>query len=207
MNSKQPKNIVFDLGGVLIDWNPRYLFTEVFEKPDELDFFLTKICSPEWNEEQDGGRTLAEGTEILVKKFPDFRQEIELYYSQWHRMLGDAIQSNVSIFKALKDQGRYQLFALTNWSAETFPTAIRKFDFLQHFRQILVSGKEGMRKPEPAFYQLMFDRFKIIPHETLFIDDNLRNIEAAEKMGLQCIHLPLEKSLLDALIPFGISLE
>ncbi|MBK8505246.1 MAG: HAD family phosphatase [Saprospiraceae bacterium] len=207
MNFKQPKNIVFDLGGVLIDWNPRYLFTEVFQKPDELDFFLTKICSPEWNEEQDGGRSLAEGTEVLVKKFPDFRREIELYYGQWHRMLGGSIQSNVSIFEALRNQGRYQLFALTNWSAETFPIAIRQFAFLQDFSQILVSGVEGMRKPAPAFYQLMFDRFNIVPQETLFIDDSLRNIDAAEKMGLQCIHLPLEKSLRAGLIPFGITLE
>jgi 2-haloacid dehalogenase len=207
MNSRHLKNIVFDLGGVLIDWNPRYLFTEVFQNPDELDFFLTKICSPEWNEEQDGGRTLREGTEILIKEFPDFRHEIALYYEQWHRMLGGAIESNVSMLQALKAQRRYQLFALTNWSAETFPIALREFAFLQDFQDILVSGEEGMRKPEPAFYQLMFDRFHIIPQETLFIDDSLRNIKAAEEMGLPCIHLPRGKSLSEALLTFGITLE
>ena len=207
MYSKRLKNIVFDLGGVLIDWNPRYLFTEVFQKTDELDFFLTKVCSPEWNEEQDGGRTLAEGTEVLVKIFPDFRREIEMYYGQWHRMLGGAITENVSILHSLERQNRYRLFALTNWSAETFPIAIREYAFLRIFQDILVSGEEGMRKPQRAFYQLMFDRFRIIPQETLFIDDSLRNIEAAAEMGLQCIHLPGEKSLREEMIHFGISLE
>jgi 2-haloacid dehalogenase len=200
------KNIVFDLGGVLIDWNPRYLFTEVIENHDELEFFLTKICSGDWNEEQDAGRSLSEGTAILKKQFPQFRKEIEMYYRDWEKMLKGPIQINVEIFYRLKESGCYRLLALTNWSDETFPVALKKFSFLYDFDGILVSGIEKIRKPQPEFYQLMLDRFKINPSETLFIDDNFRNIQAAQDMGIQAIHLPEGISLKEQLGKFSIYL-
>jgi 2-haloacid dehalogenase len=199
------KNIVFDLGGVLIDWNPRHLFTEVFQNHDELEFFLTEICSDEWNEEQDAGRSLAEGTRILTERYPAYRKEIEMYYGKWEKMLRGPIQANVDIFQTLVQKGCYGLFALTNWSGETFPVALDRFPFLHDFENILVSGLEGMRKPQPEFFQLMFDRFKIIPDETLFIDDNLRNIKAAQNMGIRTVHLPPGTSLIWHLEKYGIN--
>ena len=198
------KNIVFDLGGVLIDWNPRYLFTEVFENHDELEFFLSEICSPDWNEEQDGGRSLQEGTEYLLAKFPDYRSEIIMFYDEWEKMLGGPLEENVDILEKLMATRKYRIFALTNWSAETFPIALRQFDFLKKFESILVSGVERMRKPQPEFYTLMLDRFEIKPSETIFIDDNKRNVLAAEAMQIPSIHLPPGSSLKHALRDFQI---
>ncbi len=200
------KNIVFDLGGVLIDWNPRYLFAEVIENHDELEFFLTEICSADWNEAQDAGRSLSEATDLLVNQFPRFRNEIEMYYGDWEKMLKGPIQVNVEIFDQLRKSGRYRLLALTNWSAETFPVALKRFSFLHDFEGIIVSGIEKIRKPQPEFYQLMLDRFKINPSDTLFIDDNFRNIQAAQEMGILAIHLPEGVSLEEKLAKFSISL-
>lgn len=207
MKDHSLKNIVFDLGGVLIDWNPRYLFSEVFDNHDELEHFLTEICSHEWNEEQDGGRTLEEGTSILVNQFPGYEREIRLFYDQWEKMLGGAIVQNVEIMSSLVQQGRYRVFALTNWSAETFPIALKEYQFLDLFEDILVSGIEKLRKPQPEIYQLMLNRFNIAPLETLFIDDNLRNVLAAQALEIRSIHLPPGKSLKDELGKFNISLE
>ncbi|NND32258.1 MAG: HAD family phosphatase [Saprospiraceae bacterium] len=201
------KNIVFDLGGVLIDWNPRYLFTEVFENKDELDYFLTEICSSDWNEEQDGGRSLADGTEALIKRFPEYEGQIRLFYQEWHKMLGGEITANVDIFRNLVDHHQYGLFALTNWSAETFPIALERYAFLQDFAGILVSGVEGKRKPFREFYELMLDRYDIQPEETLFIDDNKRNVLAAEKIGLRTIHLPPGADLGKALSQWHVHLD
>ena len=198
------KNIIFDLGGVLIDWNPRYLFTEVFESLTEMDFFLSEVCSPEWNEAQDGGRSLADGTEILVKQHPGFEREIRLFYNEWPKMLGDAIASNVQLLNRLISMNRYGIFALTNWSAETFPIALERYDFLHNFEGILVSGEENLKKPDPAIYQLMLKRFELQPHSTLFIDDNLRNVKAANEVGLIGIHFTDDESLQRSLSKHGV---
>jgi 2-haloacid dehalogenase len=198
------KNIVFDLGGVLIDWNPRHLFTEVFENQDELEYFLEHVCNSDWNEEQDGGRSLEEGTNILLNKHPKYRREIQMFYGQWERMLGGEIVPNVSILRKLTRTSTFEIFALTNWSAETFPIAQKRYEFLDLFKGIVVSGVEFMRKPDLAFYQLMLDRFSISAPETLFIDDNERNILAAKKLNLKTIHLPPGENLQDALRLLGI---
>jgi len=180
--------IIFDLGAVLIDWNPQYLYRNLFADEQEMKDFLSNICSPDWNEEQDAGRTLQEGTELLVKQHPGQEDNIRAFYGRWTEMLGDAIQGTVDIFKQLKDSGRYKIYALTNWSAETFPIAVEKFDFLNWFDGVVVSGTEGMRKPAPEFYQLLLNRYNARADESLFIDDNYRNVVAAENLGIQSIH-------------------
>lgn len=198
------KNIIFDLGGVLIDWNPRYLFTEVFESDTEMDYFLTEICSPAWNEEQDGGRSLEEGTRILVNKHPEYASQIRLFYGQWPKMLGGSIDSNVRLLRQLIASDRYGIFALTNWSAETFPTALELYDFLHEFEGILVSGVEKLKKPDPAIYHLMLDRYDLDANSTLFIDDNLRNVKAASNIGIQGVHYTDDRSLQKALKQYGV---
>ena len=180
--------IIFDLGAVLIDWNPQYLYRNLFADEQEMKDFLSNICSPDWNEEQDAGRTLQEGTELLVKQHPGQEDNIRAFYGRWTEMLGDAIQGTVDIFKQLKDSGRYKIYALTNWSAETFPIAVEKFDFLNWFDGVVVSGTERMRKPAPEFYQLLLNRYNARADESLFIDDNYRNVVAAENLGIQSIH-------------------
>lgn len=187
--------IIFDLGAVLIDWNPHYMYRTIFNDEEEMKDFLSNVCTPDWNEEQDAGRSLRDGTEFLLKQFPEHEQHIRAFYDRWDEMLGDAFWDTVEIFKELKDSGKYKIYALTNWSAETFPKAQRKFDFLAWFDGIVVSGEEKMRKPAPAFYKILLDRHKVDPATALFIDDNYRNIVAAEKIGITSIHFTSAKLL------------
>ncbi|MEJ6981704.1 HAD family phosphatase [Pedobacter sp. P351] len=187
--------IIFDLGGVLIDWKPEYLYTNIFADEMEMRHFLDTVCSGDWNEEQDAGRTIKEGTDFLVSQFPDHEENIKAYYGRWEEMLGGAIGETVEIFKELKSAEKYKIYALTNWSEETFPIAQRKFDFLNWFDGIVVSGTERMRKPDPSFYQLILDRYQLPADEVLFIDDNLRNIKAALEMGIDSIHFTSPEEL------------
>jgi 2-haloacid dehalogenase len=196
--------IIFDLGAVLIDWNPHYLYRTLFADEEEMKNFLSTICTSEWNEEQDAGRSLQEGTEILVKQFPKHEAKIRAFYSRWEEMLGEPFWDTVGIFKELKDSGKYKIYALTNWSAETFPVAVSRYEFLSWFDGIVVSGAEKMRKPTPAFYQLLLDRHLVKPEEALFIDDNYRNIVAAEKMGIKSIHFTSAEALREKLLELTV---
>ncbi len=182
------KNIVFDLGGVLIDWNPRYLFKNVFSKQDELDFFLTEVCSFDWNEAQDAGRSIADANAALIQVYPEYEHQIRMYYDQWTEMLGGVFEENVKLLEDLNKQKKLNLYALTNWSAETFPEACKRYDFLQLFDGIVVSGVEGIKKPDRAFFELLFNRYNFEPSQSLFIDDNLRNVQSALKLSMPSIH-------------------
>jgi len=180
--------IIFDLGAVLIDWNPHYMYRTIFSDEEEMKNFLATVTTSDWNEEQDAGRSLADGTEILVKQFPEHEDNIRAFYGRWDEMLGEAFHDTVEVFRELKESGKYKIYALTNWSAETFPIALERFEFLHWFDGVVVSGAEKMRKPAPEFYQLLLDRYHVKADEALFIDDNHRNILAAEKLGIQCVH-------------------
>ncbi len=192
--------IIFDLGAVLIDWNPRYMYRTIFSDENEMERFLAEVTTSDWNEEQDGGRSLQEGTEFLVSKHPEHEENIRAFYSRWDEMLGDAFHDTVEILRKLKASGKYKIYALTNWSAETFPVAFERFDFLKGFDGIVVSGAEKMRKPTPEFYHILLDRYQVKAEESLFIDDNYRNILAAEKIGIQCIHFTSAEQLNEDLI-------
>jgi len=200
----QIKAIIFDLGGVLIDWNPNYVFDKLFDDEEKKYYFFKYICTPDWNEEQDGGRSLSEATSLLVERHPEWKEYIEAFYGRWEEMLGGPIHDTVEIFRRLKEKGSYKLYALTNWSAELFPIALERYDFLHWFDGRVVSGEEKMRKPFPEFYHLTLERFGLRPEETLFIDDNLRNIKAAEEIGLHCIRFEsaaqLEQKLIEGKI-------
>ena len=187
--------IIFDLGAVLVDWNPHYLYRNLFADEQEMKDFLANITTPDWNEEQDAGRSLQEATDLLVQQHPHHEANIRAFYGRWEEMLGDAIDGSVALFKQLKESGNYKIYALTNWSAETFPVALQRYDFLQWFDGIVVSGTEKMRKPNPAFYQLLLDRYHVKASEALFIDDNLRNVLAAQKMGISSIHFSSAQKL------------
>jgi 2-haloacid dehalogenase len=200
----QPRIVVFDLGGVLIDWNPRYLYRQLFASEAEMEHFLTHIATPDWNEEQDGGRPLEEATQWLLEQHPEYAPEIRAFYGRWPEMLGGPIPETVALLRDLKADGRYPLYALTNWSAETWPIALERFDFLHWFDGILVSGAEKMRKPDPAFYQRLANRFGFNLADSLFIDDNARNLAAAANLGMRTVHFtgpeqcePLRKILLE----------
>jgi len=180
--------IIFDLGGVLIDWNPSYLYRKIFDKEEEIQHFLTHICTSDWNEQQDAGRPLQEGTDVLIAQHPEYEAEIRAFYGRWPEMLGGVIEGSLEILRQLHTQNKHRLYALTNWSHETFPIAEARYGFLQLFEGILVSGKEQLKKPDPKIYQLLLDRYQIVPEQSIFIDDNLRNVKAAQKLGIDAIH-------------------
>jgi 2-haloacid dehalogenase len=196
--------VVFDLGAVLIDWNPRHLYRKIFKTEDEITWFLENICTSEWNDEQDAGRSFADATEELVAKHPEWEVPVRAWYSRWQETIQGPIHETVDILKEIKESGNYRLYALTNWSAETFPWALNTFDFLHWFEGIVVSGVEKMRKPNPQFFQILFDRYHIDPAKALFIDDNLKNIEAGKLIGLTTIHFQSPAQLKKELNDFGI---
>ena len=201
------KTIIFDLGGVLIDWNPEYLYLDIFEGDRvKMNAFFEQVCTMDWNENQDAGYPLSKATEDRITLFPEYETLIKIYYGRWEEMLGEAITGSFQILKKLINDPKFRVVALTNWSAETFPIALKRFDFLHWFEGIVVSGTEKTRKPYPEIYQITLDRFNIAPSETLFIDDNLRNIKGAEALGINGIHFSTPEKLITDLNNFKIKL-
>lgn len=196
---KTTKTIIFDLGGVLIDWNPDYVYKAIFKDEEKLAWFYREICTMDWNENQDAGYPLEKATEERVALFPTYEEWIRMYYGRWEEMLGDAIEGTVSLLRQCIANPKLRVVALTNWSAETFPVALKKFDFLYWFEGIVVSGEEKTRKPFPEIYKTTLSRFNLDPEECLFIDDNLRNVKAAELLNIPSIQFKspeqLEKEL------------
>ena len=200
------KNIIFDFGGVVMDWDPRYFFKDHFNDDDKMEYFLKNIVTDEWNGEQDRGRTLAEGTELQVKKHPEWEKEIQAYYDNWTTMLKSDIPHNVEVLRKL-EHSKYELFGLTNWSAETFPYALENYDFFKIFKEkIVVSGTEKLIKPDPTIWNLLLNRYQIKAEESVFIDDNAKNIEVAKSLGFICVNIEentdLEKELRDLGVQF-----
>ena len=201
---KQIKNIIFDLGGVLIDWNPEYMYQKIITDEKERKDFLENICTMSWNEEQDGGRSIQEANNLLLSLYPDKSDYILAFYQRWEEMLKGPIEGTVEVLKQLKLNNKYKIYALTNWSAETFPRALELFDFLHWFDGRIVSGEEKTRKPFREIYALTLFRFSMDASETLFIDDNYRNITAAEACGIQSIHFQSPALLIDELKKRGV---
>lgn len=179
--------IIFDLGGVLIDWNPRYLYRKIFKTEEEVSWFLENICTSEWNDQQDGGRSFEDATRELIEKHPAYKDPIMAWYGRWQETISGPIHGTVNILRQIKQSDQYRLYALTNWSAETFPWALDNFDFLHWFEGIVVSGVEKCRKPLPEFFHVLFNRYNVVPERSLFIDDNLANIKGAQALGLNTI--------------------
>ena len=183
--------IIFDFGGVLIDWNPRYMYRDEFKESSEMEFFLDTVCTEDWNLQQDKGRSLADGTRILQDKFPEHVVKIQLYYDQWEKMVKGHIPQNVSVLRKLKK--KYKLYGLTNWSAETFPIVFKRFSFFKLFDGIVISGQEKLIKPDKKIFEIILERYHLEAKNSLFIDDNMNNIQAAKEMGFVTIHV-LEKT-------------
>ena len=198
--------IIFDLGGVLIDWNPRYVYRKVFKTEKEVEWFLENVATSEWNENQDAGYPLHKATEELIGRHPEWEPEIKAYYGRWLEMLGDQIHETVEILQQLKRTGKYKLYALTNWSAETFPHALQRFKFFEMFEGVVVSGEEKMKKPSPEFYKIIIDRYHLDPSNTIFIDDSVRNVKGAEAVGITGIHFHNPSQLKGELERLGIEL-
>lgn len=197
---KHIDTIIFDLGGVLIDWNPEYVYLDVFNGDREkMKWFFDNICTHDWNENQDAGYPLAKATEERVALFPEHEELIRMYYGRWMDMLGEAIFDTVDILDQLVSKKQHKIVALTNWSHETFPVALERFDFLHWFEGIVVSGEEKTRKPFRDIYEITLNRFDIKAEHSIFIDDNLRNIEAANALGINGVHFKSPKQLIQQL--------
>lgn len=204
---KKIDTIIFDLGGVLIDWNPEYVYHDVFNGDKEkMKWFFDTICTHDWNENQDAGYPLAQATADRIALFPEHEELIKMFYGRWKEMLGGPIEGTVEVLKKLIDSKHYKVVALTNWSHETFPIALETFDFLHWFEDILVSGEEKTRKPFKDIYELTLSRLKITAENSIFIDDNLRNVDAAKELGINTIHFKTPELLKEQLASFGIVL-
>jgi 2-haloacid dehalogenase len=173
--------VVFDLGGVLIDWNPRYLYRDVFANDEEMEYFLGSVCTLEWHFQHDRGRPMAETLPELAARFPQYRDQIMLW-SDENGMIRDAHHDVVAIVHELHDR-HVPCYALTNWPNETFPAARERFAFFELFAGIVVSGEERISKPDHAIFRLLCDRYRLTPESTLFIDDHQANVDAAAQLG------------------------
>jgi len=180
------KAVVFDLGGVLIDWDPRYLYRKLLADEAAVEEFLATVCTPEWNAEQDRGRPFAEGVAELAERHPAHAAAIAAYAERWEEMLGGEIGGTVALLAELRAAGT-ALYALTNWSAETFVIARERFELLSWFDGVVVSGEERMIKPDPRFFRLLLDRFGLDPEATFYVDDSEPNVAAARRLGLDAV--------------------
>jgi 2-haloacid dehalogenase len=179
--------VVFDIGGVILDWNPRHLYRKLCNGDDAvMERFLDTVCTAEWNAQQDAGRPLAEATRRLVEQHPDHEVLIRAYYDRWDEMLVGEVAGTADILTALSNSG-VAVYGLTNWSAETFPSAVRRFPVLGLLSGIVVSGEERLVKPDPAIFAVLEGRFGLQPARTTFIDDSTANVEAARSLGYDAI--------------------
>ncbi len=197
------KTIVFDLGGVFVDWNPRYLYRKIFSSCEEMEWFLSHVCSNVWNARQDAGRTFAEGAEILKKEYPSYASQIDMYFSRWSEMFGPDIAGTKEIFWELKAKG-FKVYGLTNWSEETFPKAKEMFEVFRQLDGVLVSGEEKLIKPDPRIYQRFLEKFSLRAEKCIFIDDNAANVSAAHTVGMDGIHFQHAQQLREELQKRGI---
>ncbi len=179
---------IFDLGGVLIEWNPRHLYRKLFAGDDAaMEHFLANVCTPEWNERQDAGRTFAEATRALMPQHAAQLELIEAWCRRFGEMIPGAIDGTVDVLASLKARG-VPLYALSNWSAETFPPQRQRFGFLSWFDDIVVSGIERVIKPDPRIFRILLERNGIEPETAVYIDDVARNAAAAAGLGIHGIH-------------------
>ncbi|WP_417688046.1 HAD family hydrolase [Roseibium sp.] len=180
--------VVFDIGNVLIEWDPDHLYRKLI--PDEADRarFLQDICSMDWNLQQDLGRSWTEAIDQLVRAHPDQADLIAAYSERWHEMVPGAISGTVDILLELKASG-VPLYAITNFSSDKFAETQERFPFLkQSFLDILVSGDEGMIKPDIRIYETFLSRNNLAPGACVFIDDSPNNVEGARRSGMNALH-------------------
>jgi 2-haloacid dehalogenase len=195
--------VVFDLGGVLIDWNPRHLYRSLFDDEADMEAFLAEVTTQEWNARQDAGRAWSEAIEELAARHPDRRELIEAYRRRWPEMLDGAIEGTVEIVRELHGRG-VRLYALTNWSAETFPLARPMFEFFDWFDGIVISGEVRLVKPDPRIFAHLLERFGLEPGSTVFVDDSDANVRSATEAGLVSIRFVDPAQLRGELVALGL---
>ena len=195
------KKFLFDLGNVFFDWNPERILKPIFNDDERMNFFINNISFPLLDTRCDAGITIEVAVNDAIKKFPEFEKEIKLYYPNHGNMVGGFFQKTVDVFYKIKELN-HPCYVLSNWSAETYEGMEEKYPFLKDFDGKIISGRDFLIKPDPAIYELAISRFNLIPEETLFIDDRLDNIEAAQNLNFQTIHLTNPSLIQDLIDPY-----
>ncbi len=185
----QIKNVIFDFGGVLMDWSPYYVYDDYFNSHAKAQDFINNICTPQWNATMDAGVPFAEATAKLIEIYPQYAKEINMYKDRWKDMLKGPIQAGVELLECISQSKLYDLYGLTNWSQETFPYTYDKYPFFSLFKGIIVSGEEKLIKPDPKIFKRLLEKYELNANECFFIDDNNDNIKAALDLGFNCYHL------------------
>jgi 2-haloacid dehalogenase len=196
--------VVFDLGGVLIDWDPRHLYRKLFAGNEAaMEHFLATVCTHEWHRHHDAGRSFAEGARLLKAEHPDKAELIDAFGARQDEMIAGQIDDAVAILQNLRNLG-VALYALSNWPAEDFSSVRQRFDFLGWFRGILISGEVGIIKPDPRIFELLLERFAIDPQRAVYIDDVAANVDAARPFGIHAIHFATPAALRAELAELGL---
>jgi 2-haloacid dehalogenase len=196
--------VVFDLGGVLIEWDPRHLYRKLFAGDEAaMEHFLATVCTHEWNRGQDAGRNFVEACQLLKAEHPDKAGLIDAYHARFDEMMPGPIAGSVEILAELRDRGT-PLYGLTNFSAETYPPTFERFEFLRWFHGILVSGEVGVIKPDLRIFELLIERFTIDPQRAVYIDDVEANIVAARPFGIHAIRFTNPGALRAELARLGL---
>ena len=194
------KNIVFDFGGVLVDWNPHHLYDKYFGSVEKAEWFLNNICLYSWNIQMDGGKPFAEGVAELQAEYPEWSEAIAIYHTRWIEMMGGEVEGMADIVKRLKEAG-YGVYGLTNWSSETFPLVRDKYAIFKQLDGMVVSGEEHLLKPDAAIYKCLLERYNLQAEESLFVDDNADNVTGARNVGMKAVRFTsvaeLERELKD----------
>jgi HAD superfamily hydrolase (TIGR01509 family) len=197
--------VVFDVGNVLLRWDPKLVYRELIPEAERLDWFMRNVCTGAWNIEQDRGRSWEEGVALLVSRHPEWEREIRAYDERWHESVPGVIEDSVAVLAELKARGE-KVYAITNFSREKWAECLIRFPFLQSFDGVIVSAHELLIKPDPAIYRVLFDRYDLVPGDCVFIDDSEKNIAAANELGMKTVHFVEPIDLRAALRGHGISI-
>ncbi len=197
------KTIVFDLGGVLIDWKPSHLYEKIFSDLDEMEYFLKEVCSLDWNSHMDVDKSFLDGIDELVPKFPQYEEQIRAYYLRWEEMIVGEFPGTVKILRELKEAG-FPLAALSNWSSETFPRVKDQYEFLSWFNPLVISGYIGYKKPDPEPFQILLHELNLNAGDCIFIDDMEDNIREARRQGFEAIQFSSPEQLRADLVDLGL---
>jgi 2-haloacid dehalogenase len=201
--TSSPTTVVFDVGNVLLRWDPRNLYRRIFDDEVQMEWFLSTICTTEWNVEQDRGRDWDEAVALLVGQYPDHETSIRAFHDRWHETVSGVIDDNVALLQQLRQAG-VPTYCITNFSGPKFVEAQKRFPFLASFDGVIVSGDERVLKPDPAIYELLLSRYGLVAGDCIFIDDSEANVEGARKVGMHAIHYREPLNLAAELRRYGI---
>jgi 2-haloacid dehalogenase len=203
MAAQKPNTVVFDVGNVLLRWDPRNLYRTVFDDEAEMEWFLSTVCTPPWNLEQDRGRDWDEAVALLVKHYPDHEMPIRAFHDRWEETVSGVIEENVVLLGRLRDAG-VPNYCITNFSSPKFFLSQKRYPFLSGFDGTIVSGDERLLKPEPEIYNLLLSRYGLKAGDCIFIDDSKANVEGARAVGMHAIHFVEPMDLTAELRKYGI---